>query len=315
MDASPAAARPREITAAAAYAMLVGSPFLFATGVVIVRGVHETIPPVGLSFWRWFIAGLLILPFVAPRLVRDCHAVAHHWRYYTEMGFYMVGGSAIGAIALSFTTATNQSLVNASQPAMTAVFAWMLLHTRLGRWQAAGIATAAGGIMVMVSRADLGVVRSLAFNVGDLLMIVTVALYALYGVRLAKLPKDMSFATNLCAMLLCGSAVLLPFYVAESIVVKPVPTDASALGILAYLGTVGSLIPVFWWSRAVPVVGPNQAAVFVNLMPVFAVTLAYMFLDERLFIYHLAGAALIFAGISLVIRAESRTRRERRAEG
>ena len=310
MDASLTRAAPaRQITSAVACIMLVGSPFLFATGVVIVRGVHEVIPPVGLSFWRWFTAAILLLPLVASRLARDLPAILRHWRYYLEMGIYLVGGSALGGDALSFTTATNQSLVNASQPAMTALFAWILLRTRLGVWQAAGVAIAAGGIMVMVSRADFAVLQSLAFNLGDLLMIAVVALYAMYGVRLTNLPRDTSFVTNLFAMLLFGSAVLLPCYVAETLLVKAVPTDVGALGILFYLGTIGSLIPVFLWSRAVPVVGANQSAIFVNLMPVFTVTLAYIFLGERLFAYHVGGAALIFIGISLVVRAEARSRR------
>jgi hypothetical protein len=50
------------------------------------------------------------------------------------------------------------------------------------------------------------------------------------------------------------------------------------------------------------VLGPNRAAIFVNLIPVSGATLAMFFLGERLYAYHLLGAALVFMGIVLAAR-------------
>ena len=281
--------------------MLTLPSFLFAVGVVIIRATHSTLPPVGLSFWRWGLGALILALAMTPAYARDIRAVLRHSRYYAEMGFYMTTGSTLAAAGLTFTQASNGSLVNASQPALVALFAWILTGTRLTPRQAAGTLVAALGILTIVSRADLDVLEGLHFNIGDLLIICGMVFHALYAVKLARLPRELPFGVNLSAILLCGVVALLPFYVAESYLYMTVPSDPMSLGILCYLGTLGSLIPVLMWSKVVPMVGPNRASVFINLMPVFGASLAVVFLDERLYVYHFAGAALIFCGIALVL--------------
>jgi drug/metabolite transporter (DMT)-like permease len=49
-------------------------------------------------------------------------------------------------------------------------------------------------------------------------------------------------------------------------------------------------------------IGPNKAGLFVHLMPVFGALLSVIFLGERLYAYHFAGATLIFGGIYLTTR-------------
>lgn len=281
--------------------MLILPSFLFAVGVIIVRATHATMPPVGLSFWRWGIGTAILAISVLPTLLRDRAAILRHGRYYAEMGVYMTFGSTLAAAGLTFTEASNGSLVNASQPALVAVFAWVLTHNRLAWRQAAGILSAAGGIVAIACRGDLDVLRELRFNTGDLMILTGMVFHALYAVRLGRLPRDLGFRVNLCAILSCGVVALVPFYVAESYLYMPVPISGQSAAVLAYLATLGSLIPVLMWSWVVPMVGPNRAAAFVNLMPVFGASLAVVFLDERLYAYHYVGAALIFVGIALVL--------------
>jgi drug/metabolite transporter (DMT)-like permease len=57
-----------------------------------------------------------------------------------------------------------------------------------------------------------------------------------------------------------------------------------------------------FWNQGVEAVGANVAGLFVHLMPVFGVVLAWVFLDERLALYHLAGIGLILAGITITSR-------------
>ena len=52
------------ISATHAYGLIAATVLTWAIGVVIARGVHEEIPPIGLSFWRWIIATIILLPCV-----------------------------------------------------------------------------------------------------------------------------------------------------------------------------------------------------------------------------------------------------------
>jgi drug/metabolite transporter (DMT)-like permease len=51
-------------------------------------------------------------------------------------------------------------------------------------------------------------------------------------------------------------------------------------------------------------VGPNVAGIFIHLMPAFGSLLAWMFLGERIELFHLVGIALILAGIWLTARGQ-----------
>ena len=83
------------------------------------------------------------------------------------MGFFMIGASTISLVAVNFTTATNASLVNATQPTTTVLAAWLVLKIKLTKIQTAGIIAAAIGILIMISRADFQVLANLEFNKGE----------------------------------------------------------------------------------------------------------------------------------------------------
>lgn len=286
-----------------AYLMLVGVVFFWSAGIVLVKGVHESIPPIGLTFWRWMLGAICMLPIVIPRLKYDLPIMLDRWKFYASMGFLMIGASALVAVSLNFTTATNAAIVNATQPAMTALVAWVFFHERLTPLQFGGIVAAVAGILIMVSEADLQLLLALKFNPGDMIMVIAVVGYAIYANRLPGLPKKISFVGGLFAIFLFGGLIQLPLYIAESITFKTVPLTVDAVGALLVLAVITSVIPMFMWNKAVPIVGVNRAAIFVNLMPVFSTIMAIIFLGEQLFLYHVAGAVLIFIGIVLVVKS------------
>ena len=62
------------------------------------------------------------------------------------------------------------------------------------------------------------------------------------------------------------------------------------------------MLAYLFWNRGVEEVGANVAGLFVHLMPVFGIVLAWLFLDEGLAPYHVVGIALILTGIWLTSR-------------
>ena len=174
-----------------AYALLAGTVFLWAVGVVIARGVHDEIPLIGLSFWRWCTAVVILLPFVW----RDLKARSALFRKYLPLlamqGMLIVGSGTLLFYSLNFTTAINATLVNAAQPVLTVLLAWVVLKERLNRLQLAGIISAFTGVGIMVTRASWDVVTHLDFNIGDFLVILAICGYALYAINIRKLPGEL----------------------------------------------------------------------------------------------------------------------------
>ncbi|MBT7950147.1 MAG: DMT family transporter [Gammaproteobacteria bacterium] len=291
-----------DISVRQAYVLLATTVLFWAIGIVIARGVREEIPLIGLSFWRWFAATLILIPFVYSDLKNKFDIVKANLRILTIQGFLMIGSGTLLFYALNYTTAINATIVNATQPVVTVAFAWLILGDRLKGIQMLGIVSAFVGIGVMISRADLNTISRLNFNIGDLLIIIAIMGYALYSINIRKMPKDISPFTALSVILFAGSMLILPFYVVESIYVKPFPVSLLTISIILILALLISIASLVMWNLANSVVGPGRAGMFVNLIPVYGTILAITFLGESLFIYHVIGTALVCVGIFLVLR-------------
>ena len=133
-------------------------------------------------------------------------------------------------------------------------------------------------------------------------MLIAIVGYGSYANTLRTLPNEIGLSVLMFTVTMAGCIELLPFYIYESFTYMPMPTNWVTVGWVAVLAIVTTLFPIYWWNAAVSAVGVNRSAIFVNLMPVFGATLAIIFLDEQLYLYHVLGAGLVFLGILMVVR-------------
>lgn len=299
---NPTTGAERLTVPTAAYALAVVAMFIWGSPPTVSRAVSGDIPPVALSFSRWLIAFLVLLPFVWKEMLRERAALIAHWRPLFLLSLAMTAGSSLSVVAVYFTTATNAVLVNASQPAITALAAWLIARERLSRRQSAGITCAFFGIIAMICRADLNVLISLDINVGDLIMLLAVVGWSLYAVLLHG-RRDLPSAPVLLFLISAvGTAALLPMYLVEAAVVGAFSPTRGTISAMIYLALFPTLLATACWNLAIRSIGANRAAVFINLIPVFGAVFAMIFLGERLFVYHVIGAAFVFVGIYFAAR-------------
>ena len=194
MDAP--ASRPA-VTHGTAYVLAATSMIIWGSPPVVARAIASDMPPLAVSFARWSIALLLLLPFVARKLSREWPRLKQHWRSLALLAAFMTAGSTLSVLAVYFTTATNAVIVNASQPAITAIFGWLIAGTRLARQQKIGIACAFLGVLIMIARADLSVLLGLEINSGDLIMLGAVTGWSIYAVQLERREHDVPPGTRL----------------------------------------------------------------------------------------------------------------------
>ena len=284
-----------------AYLCLAGTMLMWAMGVVIARGTHETIPPVALAFWRWFGGVMLLLPFVWRDLVRCWpQIVAKRW-VFLMLGGLMVWSGAGMHVAVNYTTAINTTLVNSGQPAVTALGAFLLGRERLRPVQWLGIAAATGGIVAMASRGDWQVLATFGFNIGDLVIFVSTFGFAAYALNIHRAPGEMSLFASLFVIGIAGSLAVLPGYIYESVAIRPMPLSWQAFWTVATLAVFMTVLSMFLWNAGNRAIGPSRAGIFVNLFPLFCAILAIVFLGEELHLYHFVGAACVCLGITLVV--------------
>lgn len=296
---------PRVLREPSPYLLLSLCALFWAGNWVVGRAMRDDIPPVAMGFWRWALALLILLPFAFAELRREWHVVRQNWQRLMLLG-------ALGAVAfntmiyvgLQYTAATNAVLFNSLIPIVIILLAWAFLGQKLRAVQLLGVALSLVGAVAVVARGDLSMLAAVELNRGDLWILAAIVLWAVYTVVLRWRPSGLSAVGFLAAMLLLSVPLLLPVYLWEASVRGFFRLTPAAMLALAYFATIPSIVAYLFWNRGVAQVGPNKAGLFVHLMPVFGALLAVVFLDERLYTYHFAGAALIFGGIWMTTKRQ-----------
>ncbi len=283
-----------------AYLMLAVAALFWGGNIAIGRGVHEDIPPLALAFWRWVAALAALLPFTAGDLIRSRAAIRR--QIASLVGLSAIGIAAFNALlylGLNSTTAINGALVMALVPIAVPVFARLLWGDRLTRRQGLGIAVSLLGVAVLVTRAEIDLVLGLEFAEGDLWVFAAMLCWSFYSAMVKHQPPDLKPNTFLAALFVIAMPLLLPFYLWETVFLRPMPLTPESVLVVAYVGVLASVVAILCFNRAVAIVGPNRAGPFAHLVPVFATLFAVLFLDERVYPYHLGGMVLIACGIAL----------------
>ena len=296
--------QPSGRTLGLAYTGLVLTPLFWAGNAVVARSVVDTIPPLSLSFWRWTLALLILLPIGLPKVRQQWSVVVQRWPSMLALAAFSVGAfNTLLYLSAKTTTALNITLVNSTIPVMVALLAWILLRDRVRPFQAIGIALALLGMLVVVSRGDPGVFARLAFQPGDLIMVAAVFCWGLFSVLLRRQSVPLHPLAFLTVQIALGVLVILPFYLLDLLFISGgFDLAADKLPPLLYVAVFPGLLAYAFWNHGVKTIGPAKAAMFMYLNPVFAAVLAGLFLDERLSVFHFIGGLLILLGLLLTTR-------------
>jgi len=292
----------QRVSPSLAYLLAAVSMVIYSSPPVVTRSVSMGVPPLALALSRWLIAGTVLLPLVWRQLPREWPRLRPRLPALALLAFFMVFGSTMSVLAVYFTSATNAVLVNASQPAITAMLAWAIAGTALTGRQRLGIGCAFLGILVMVARADPRVLLGLELNIGDFIMLLAVFGWSAYAVLLPRRDYTPDGALLMFLIAAVGAVLLTPAYLVESALVGDFALTREVVLAMLYLGLFPTLLATVSWNLAIRAIGPNRSAIFVNLIPISGAALAMGFLGERLYGYHLIGAAFVLTGIWLAVR-------------
>jgi drug/metabolite transporter (DMT)-like permease len=256
-----------------------------------------------MTFLRWFFALLILAPFALPQVRRDWPILRRHWRVMLFLGVIGVGShNALAYAGLNYTSATNGVILNSFIPVLIIALSWIFLHERLSPVQLLGVAVSLAGVLAILSQGSLAVLASLRLNGGDLLVILSMAIWAVYTICLRWRPAGLSMLSFLFVLACIGDLAILPLFVAEFTYGRQMAVTPTNIAALVSVALFSSVLAYIFWNQGVAAVGANVAGLFVHLMPVFGVVLAWVFLGERLAVYHLAGIGLILAGIAITSR-------------
>lgn len=265
---------------------------------IIARGLGDVVPPVTLAALRWATASLVLLPLAWRALWRERALLRTH------MG-HLVVSALIGVtifntliyIAGHTTNALNMSLIATTTPAFVVVLARLFLGEPITVNRLVGLLAAVTGIVILVTRGDLAVLRTLDFHVGDIWMLAAAFLWAVYSIHLKKRPMEISQYAYLGSTFIMGLVPLIPAALIEQTMVPSWHLTPTAMGSVLYIGIGASLMAYALWTKAMSTIGPATASIIYYSLPAFCAIEAYFILDEAATTAHALGFVCILSGI------------------
>ena len=287
------------------YILLTLTSLFWAGNIVLARHVAGHVPPLTLSCLRWIGTFLILLPFAWPHLKRDWPMLRAHlplMLLLSALGFAY--NNAISYWAMQYTEALNALLIQSAGPLFVALWSLALFGVRLTGAQLAGIAISLVGVLTIILRGDWSALASISFNRGDLMFGSSLVAFGLYSALMPRRPVThplslISFTT--C----CGAIMLVPFSIWEFSTGVTLKLDSISMATLAYVIVFPSTLAYLFFNRGIALIGPNRAAPFFHLVPVFGSAMAILLLGEQLRLFHLAGYALVLAGVVIASRRAS----------
>ena len=264
-----------------------------------VASLYE-LTPFKLSFLRWSLAFLLLLPFTYSKIVED-------YEKYIKNLPYLLVTSILGVtifnsftyLSLQTSMVINSSIMASITPLLIILFSWLIFKTPTYFMQFFGIILSIIGVLLIISKANYTNLINLNFTKGDLWMLAAVFSWGLYSVLLKKIDNSLSQLATLEVMIFFGLIFIFPFYIMETLHNSYLPKDLNEILMISYVAVFASIVSFFSWNRGVSILGANKASLFLHLIPVFSSIWAIIFLGEKFSFFHLIGTAFIILGIVL----------------
>jgi drug/metabolite transporter (DMT)-like permease len=297
-----APANPANWIANQPYLLLSIAALCWAGNAIVGRLAAGHIPPVTMSFLRWSIAFLIILPFAWKHLVGDWAAIRSRLGLMIFLSITGIGAfNTLQYWALEHTQALNTLLLQSAGPLFVASWSLILLGVRLNWAQAGGIAVSLAGVLVILLHGDLTTLKNIEFNKGDLIFTVALAIFGIYSVLSLKRPAihGLSFVAFTFG---AGAACQIPVLIWELVSHPVMVIDTANLLSLFYVAVFPSTVAYLCFNRAVQLIGANRAAPFFHVIPVFGTAMSIVFLGEHPQPFHFLGFALVLTGVFVASR-------------
>jgi drug/metabolite transporter (DMT)-like permease len=269
--------------------------FTWATNMVLGRSLRDEIGPFTLAAVRFSIASIVFSILLWRRPLEEQRLGPDRWRLLVMAFIGVVSFAPTLYLGLRYTLAVNATLINGFGPLITGIFAALLIREPMSRRQVSGAVFGLTGVVVLISGGTIAVWETVQGNVGDLIVLGSVALWGLYSVLARRMMRHRSALSTTAFSAFLGLPFLL---IAAALELQSFPIHARPGLILSvlYIGVAPTVVGFLSWNAGVRRLGPSGAMVFYNMLPLYGALLGVLFLDEAVGLTHLFGGLLIIGG-------------------
>jgi len=284
-----------------AYVLLILTTIFWSGNFIVGKAasIYE-IPPFSLNFYRWFFAGLILMPFTVKELINKRKYILNNLGFFIILGITSITiFNSIVYYSLYYTQVISGVLMISTIPVWIIFISSILNIERTNIFQIIGVALSLTGVVFIITKADLELIKNLDFNKGDLTMVIAMFSWALYSALLKKRKYEISQISLLQVVIITGLIFLIPIYFIEMNLGNTIKLGKPFYLTLTYVVLFPGLASFFFWIKGIALIGANRAGAFLHLMPIFGAIMAMIIFGEKFMFYHFLGAIFIVAGITL----------------
>lgn len=202
-----------------------------------------------------------------------------HWPLLLACSLLMVYGNQVFFTSgMARTSATNSALIVALGPLVSSLLAAIVFRERLALPRLAGIALGLAGVAgVILHRPGADVAQASA---GDLLVGASVLSFALGGVLVQRLARQLDALAISWGIYLVGTLFLALHAAMAGFDQRILTSGWQSWSLILFSGVAASAIGNLIWNRSIGILGISRTALFLNWVPLFAISFAVAFLGE-----------------------------------
>lgn len=256
-------------------------------------------PPMTLTFYRFLIATAIIYPYM---LSKEQVKIPEKRDLFLLFGLGFLGVSGYFAFqftSLLYTSAANSSTINALNPLTSSIIASFLTEERLSKRKIGLIFLALFGVMLTISGGDVGMILSMNYNRGDLIMLLAMLSFSFYGVFSKKATAKYSPLLVTAYIFLFGLIQITPLMLRENVWMNIFDFSTKAWISIIFMAIGSSVLGYLIQQVAIKNLGVNKTSLFINLVPIFATLFAHFVLGDQITIINITAISIIVTTVYL----------------
>ena len=284
-----------------AYLMLTLCAFFWSGNFIVGKfATLYEVPPLTLNFFRWLIVWIILIPFTFKDIFLNIKIIKE--KFYSILLMSITSISIFNSVvyySLNFTQVLNGALMISAIPVLIIFISFIFRVEKINLNQVLGLILSITGVIIIITQLEFSRLIHLDLNKGDLWLLVAMLSWAIYSTMLKTHKTGLNYLTFISVIVTLGLIFLLPQFLFEFNNQELIKFNFAFFLIISYVVLFAGLGAYIFWNKAVLIVGPSRAGIFLHLMPVFSSFMAIFLLNEKFMNFHIFGAIAIVLGIYL----------------
>ncbi len=277
---------------------------LVSTSFTVGKAIAPGLDPAILTLIRFFLASLILLPYIYRRYGLERPSLSDLGRYSFISGA-LVAFFWLMFLSLRFTTALNTSVIFTLVPGISGIYSAIILRERLGRYRLAALFFAMAGALWVIFQGDITKMLSLELGKGDLIFFYGCLFMAAYTPLVKLLHRGESMAVMTFWVLVTGTFWLLLFGGNRLATVDWANVELMVWSGIIYLAIFSTIITFFLTQIATIRLGPTRVMAYSYLYPPLVLMIDWGLGHGLPPLRTIAGLLLIVPAMVIVQRGSS----------